>query len=457
MLSKIFTGISSVTLAFVLFSCSSLHKKLPGDMTVEIAAILKNITEPAIPNHSINVLDFGAKGDSFSDNKFAFDNVIMALNEKGGGKIIVPAGNFLINGPIHFVSNMDLHLEKGARLMFGSNSDDYLPVVKTSWEGTFLFNYSPLIYALECKNISITGEGVIDGEASAIWSLWQKLQTKDQLLSREMNHKNLPVEQRIFGKGHFLRPQFIQFFDCENVKVEGVKIEDSPFWCIHLLRCQNAIVRGVSYDAQNKNNDGIDPEYSKNVLIENVTFNNSDDNVAIKSGRDDEGRASAVCSENIIVRNCHFKGLHAIVIGSEMSAGVQNVYVHDCDFAGKLFRGIFLKSNPDRGGFMRNIYVKNVSFGTVEDCIYITSFYKNEGAGHVTEVKEVYFENITCQKAGGSGIVIQGFPDKKISDIHFTNIRIDTVKNAVSMTDSENIILNNIVIGELASAPSSVK
>jgi polygalacturonase len=424
--NRIFIILSLFLFAFL--SCNAPDPIRNKTEPVTVESILKNISEPLIPDFSLNVKDFGAVGDSAANDKPSFDKAIQALNEKGGGKLIVPEGNYILKGPIHLISNMELHLGKGASIRFGSNPADYLPVVKTSWEGTFVLNYSPFIYAFECSNVAITGEGTINGEASKTWSLWQPKQIEDQLLSREMNHKNVPVGERIFGEGHFLRPQLIQFFDCKNVKIEGVKIEDSPFWCVHLLRCENVIVRAVRYDAQNKNNDGIDPEYSRNVLIEKIEFNNSDDNVAIKAGRDDEGRASKVRSENIIVRNCHFKGLHAIVVGSEMSAGVQNVFVENCDFAGKLKRGIFLKSNPDRGGFIRNIFVKNVSFGEVEDCIYVTSFYHNEGAGHVTEISEIYFENITCQKATGTGIVIQGFPEKKVSDIYLTNIRIDSVK-----------------------------
>ncbi|MFA9392749.1 MAG: glycoside hydrolase family 28 protein [Prolixibacteraceae bacterium] len=452
-------SVQFVLLAVVIFTFSC-HKNQPSIETKQnITAdfVINQITEPVIPDYTINILDFGGNGDSQTDNKGAFQKAFESLNNEGGGKLIVPKGNYLINGPIHFLSNINLHLDKGATLRFGSNPSDYLPVVKTSWEGTFLYNYSPFIYAMECNNVAITGEGTIDGEAAKTWSLWKNKQDEDQQLSRDMNHQGVSVEKRVFGQGHFLRPQLIQFFDCKNVKIEGVKIEDSPFWCIHLLRCENVIVRAVRYDAQNKNNDGIDPEYSRNVLIENIEFNNADDNVAIKAGRDDEGRASKVLSENIVVRNCKFKGLHALVIGSEMSAGVQNVFVQDCSFAGKLKRGIYLKSNPDRGGFIKNIYAKNIEFDEVEDCFFITSFYHNEGKGHATEIKDIYFENIKCRKATGTGIVIQGFPEKKVSDVYFTDIQIDSVKNGISMTDTKNIIISNLIIGEPANPPSSVK
>ncbi|MFB6317494.1 glycoside hydrolase family 28 protein [Saccharicrinis sp. FJH54] len=419
--------------------------------------VTQNISEPQIPDNKLNVQSFRSETDSLNDWKTTFDVAIAELKKLGGGTLVVPPGNYFIKGPLHLTSHLEIKLEKGARLYFSSEPKYYLPVVKTSWEGTFLYNYSPFIYAFQCTDVAITGEGIIDGEASDTWSKWKTLQKKDQLLSREMNHQNIPVNERIFGEGHYLRPQLIQFYNCKNVKVEGITIEDSPFWCIHLLKCEGAIVRAVRYNAFNYNNDGIDPEYAKNVLIEEVYFNNSDDNVAIKAGRDNEGRASATGSENIIVRNCHFKGLHAIVIGSEMSAGVKNVLVKDCDFAGKLKRGIYLKSNPDRGGFIHNIYVDNVRLGEVEDCIYITSFYHNEGKGHVTDISNVYMNNITCQKATQNGVVIQGYPDQKVKDIYISNLTIDTVANALSMVDAENIVFSDVILGEAATAPSYVK
>ncbi len=440
----------------VFVSCKT-EISIEYDDEVTVDTILKQIHEPSIPEYEVNVLNFGAIGDSITKNKTSFQKAIEDIKSHNGGKLTIPEGQYFMDGPIHFTNNMELHLEKGARLFFSSDPKDFLPVVKTSWEGTFVYNYSPFIYAYNCQNIKITGEGTIDGEASETWAKWKEKQKEDQELSREMNHNHTPVDERVFGEGHFLRPQLIQLYECKNILVEGVKIEDSPFWCLHLLKCENITVRNIKYEAYNKNNDGIDPEYSKNLLIENITFNNSDDNVAIKAGRDDEGRTSNQASENIIIRNCHFKGLHAIVIGSEMSAGVKNVFVENCDYAGYLKRGIYLKSNPDRGGYIKNIFIKDVKFGEVEDCIYITSFYHNEGEGHITDIKDIYFENISCNKANGSGIVLQGFPEKKLTDIYFKNIKIDSVRNPLSMESTENIIFSDVIIGQPATAPSFVK
>jgi polygalacturonase len=290
------------------------------------------------------------------------------------------------------------------------------------------------------------------------FSKWKEIQSKDQQLSREMNRKQTNLNERIFGMGHYLRPHLIQFFECKNILVENVTITNSPFWCIHLVKSENATFRAINFIAKLINNDGIDPEYSKNILIENINFDNGDDNIAIKAGRDTEGRATAIPSENIIIRNCKFKGLHGLVIGSEMSAGVQNVFVENCSYGGYLKRGIFLKSNPDRGGFIRNIYVKNVDFGEVEDCFFITSFYHGEGQGHTTEINNVYVENVTCQKARNGGIVIQGFEGKPVTDIYFRNIVIKKAEIAVSLPNTEHIVMDNVNIGGVFSeAPSIAK
>lgn len=419
--------------------------------------ILKNIVPPKISANILPLTNFGGKGDSITDNKPAFDKALKACKDKKGGKIVVPAGVYLLNGPIHLVDNTCIELEKGARLIFSTNPVHYLPLVPTSWEGTFLYNYSPLIYAYQVKNVAIIGEGEIDGNGKEGFSKWYDRQKPAQQLSRKMNHEGMPVKQRLFGEGHYLRPHLIQFFECKNILIEGVTLSNSPFWTVHLLRSENITARKVKFNAFNKNNDGFDPEYSKNILIEDIDFNNADDNVAIKAGRDHEGRKTAVSSENIIIRNCRFKGLHGVVIGSEMSAGVQNVFVENCSYGGYCKRGIYLKSNADRGGFIRDIYVNNVEFGDVEDGVFITSSYHNEGKGFETDIRDVFIDNLKFKTATHAGLVIQGYPNKKVSNIYFSNVKIDSCTNGVSFTNAEQIVFNNVIIGKEVTTPSSVK
>lgn len=441
---------------FLLVSMVSFAQK--GEFPTEkVDSIVKRIQLPIIPSYEINILQLGAKGDSISNNKFVFDKAMALCKKKNGGTIIVPKGVYKINGPIHFVSNVNLKIEKGAKLKFSDNPQDY-PMVFTSWEGTMLYNYSPLIYAYNCSNIAISGDGTIDGEGGKIWKSFKAKEEAGKNRSREMNHNSVPLNHRKFGEGYFLRPQMIQFFNCKNILVENIRIENSPFWCLHLLKSQSITIRGISYKSLNYNNDGIDPEYSRDVLIENVTFNNGDDNVAIKAGRDHEGRANTLTpSENIIIRNCNFKGLHGVVIGSEMSAGVQNVFVENCKTVGYLKRGIYLKTNADRGGFIKNIFVRNIQLDDVEDCLYITANYHGEGSGFQSDISNVCFSDITCNKASESGIVIQGFPNKKIKNISLKNIEIKSAKNALSNENAENVLMTDVFIGKKATVPTAAK
>ena len=442
-------------LIIATLGCNSPSKKL--SRIEKRDQILQRIAAPEISQNSILLTDFGAKGDSIKDNKPAFDLAIKTCKEKDGGKIVVPAGIYLVNGPIHFVNNMCIELQKGAKLVFGTNAVNYLPVVPTSWEGTFLHNYSPLIYAYRVKNVAIIGEGTIDGNGKDGFSKWYDLQQTSQQLSRKMNHEGIPIKDRIFGEGHYLRPHLIQFFDCKNILIEGITIANSPFWSVHFLQSENITARKIKFYTFNKNNDGFDPEYSKDILIEEIDFNNSDDNVAIKAGRDHEGRKTGITSENIVVRNCRFKGLHGLVIGSEMSAGVQNVFVENCSFGGYCKRGIYLKSNADRGGFIKDIYINDVEFGEVEDAVFITSFYHGEGKGHETEIRNIFMENLKFKTASHAGLVIQGYPTKKVSNVHFSNLSIDSCSNGISFCHTEQIIFNNVVIGKEVKVPTAVK
>ena len=427
------------------------------DKMAAISNIVNSINLPNIPGYTVSIEKFGARGDGIKNSKPAFDKAMKACLKKKGGTIRVPKGIYIVNGPIHFVSHVNLHLEEGAKIVFGQNPEDY-PMVLTSWEGTMLYNYSPMIYGEKVTDVAISGKGTIDGEGHGLWNTWKPLEEKGKLLSRAMNHNKAAVKDRVFGNGYYLRPQLIQFVNSKNILIEDVKIEDSPFWCVHILKSKGITLRGIKYDAHNKNNDGIDIEHSSDVLIENVDFNNADDNIAIKAGRDDDGRNSNMPSKNIVIRNNKFKGLHALVIGSEMSAGVQNVFAENCEASGYLKRGIYLKTNTDRGGFIKDIYIENIMFGDVEDAVYMTSNYHGEGSGlHPSKISNILLKNISFNTVSNTAIVVEGYPNFKIEHVNFDGFVVKSAKNSITLTNTENVTFNEVVIGEKQGVPSAAK
>lgn len=446
--------------SFVLFmlAMTSICTMAGGFDTAKRDAILKEISGARIPERQQLITRFGAKGDGRKDCLPAFRKAIAKSKKLGGLRIIVPAGTYYLRGPIHMESNTCLDLQEGAVLKFDPTPQLYLPMVKTSWEGTFLQNHSPFIYGYNLHDVSIIGRGTIDGNAASTFATWRKDQKRDQMLSRKMNHEETPVEQRNFGKDTRLRPHLIQFFNCRNITLSDFFITNSPFWCVHLLKSDNIICRALRYDAKLVNNDGIDPECSRNVLIEDVSFNNGDDNVAIKSCRDNDGWNLGSPSENIIIRNCRFKGLHAVVIGSEMSAGVRNVFVENCTYAGYCKRGIFVKTNPNRGGFVENLYVRNCEFDEVEDLFYVTSMYAGEGMddNHFSTVRNIFVDGLRCNKARIGGIILQGTEAKPVSNVTFRNVDIKEVKNALSMDNTESVVFSSCHLGGKAGVPTQV-
>ena len=267
-----------------------------------VPGILNRIVAPEFPAREFVITEFGAVTDGRTDCTEAIRKAITACCGAGGGRVIVPTGEFL-TGAIHLKSGVDLHLEKDAVLKFSTDPNAYLPAVFTRFEGTELYNYSPFIYALNQENIAVTGEGTLNGQAQVSnWRANTNPGGKAKLL--KMAADNVPVEERQFGSGSSLRPDFIEFNRCKNVLIEGVHIRRSPMWCIHPLLCTNVTIRGVEVISHGPNNDGCDPESCKDVLIENCLFDTGDDCIAIKSGRNADGRRIGVPSENLIIRNC---------------------------------------------------------------------------------------------------------------------------------------------------------
>lgn len=463
------------SLVLVLLTCllAASAQAFEGAVQARHDSILSLITgAPAQVMPQKLLTSFGAVGNGRKDCKPAFDKAMRAAaRSKQGLHIVVPEGDWLVCGPIHLVSNVTLELQQGAHLMFSPRPEDYLPAVRTSWEGSFCQNLSPMIYGIGLENVSIIGQGTIDGNCPETFPLWRGEQKPAQQRLREQDHQDVPVAERNYGVADKLRPHLLQLFGCRNVTLQGVMITNSPFWCVHLLKCENVICRGLRYDAKLVNNDGIDPEMSRNILIEDIDFNNGDDNVAIKAGRDNDGwRNSSMGlndplyepspSENIIIRNCRFKGLHGLVVGSEMSAGVRNVFVEDCTASGYCKRALYVKSNPNRGGFVHDIYFENCQFGEVEDMFYITSMYAGEGQddNHFTDIHDIHVKNVTARKARNAAVVLQGTAAMPLRDISFEDFSVDEAKVGFSSMHTLDVVLRNCNLGgKVDGAPSQAK
>ena len=442
-LKKLFTLSIFCSVLFISQSCRGLAVD-PWKNAEEIVA---SIQEPSFPDRSINIRELGAKGNGVRNDLPAIMSAITMCNTAGGGTVIVPKGVYYLEGPIHFKSNIELHLQEGARLKFSKDLADYLPLVYTRWEGTELFNYSPLIYANNCQNIAITGKGVIDGNAVGIYKDWFKLQKLDQDRLRTMGDKAVPLEKRIFGKGHYLRPSFIQFINSERIKIEGVKIVESPFWIIHPIYSKHITIRNIHVESLRLQNDGVDIDSSSYVLIENCTFRTGDDAVAIKSGRDREGRELAKPSENIVIRNNNCLEVHnGIAIGSEMSGSVRNVYVENC----KIKSGrnlIYFKSNLDRGGVIENIHVRNINVEKASVALirFQTDYHSFRGGHHPPTFRNFHIENITCKETK-TAIEVKGHVESPIKGVFIRNVKVEKAQTALDINVHDQVELQEVSI-----------
>ncbi len=346
---------------------------------------------------------------------------------EGGSRVDIPEGTW-ISGPIHLQSNIELHLRDKAIISFSDIPEDYLPVVFTRWEGMECYNYSPLIYANGCENVSITGNGKLVGNGRNWWS-WKKLQHEaaNELCYAQSN--GVPVEKRIYGtREAALRPSFIQFIGCKNVILKDFSIEDGPQWTIHPVYCENVTVKNVDVRTTGPNTDGLNPDSCKNVRIEECTFETGDDCIAVNSGMNEDGwRVNKTCSDISIVK-CTMNGGHgAIVIGSGMSGGVENVYAADCRIKNTM-QGLRIKSMRGRGGYIRNVLFENIEIENVsEEAIQVSMFYPYSTVKPVSSVPPV-FEKITVRNVYGSAnkqaCVIRGLEDSPIKKLVLENIDI---------------------------------
>ena len=415
--------------------------------------ILQRIVPPQFPARDFDITQSGAVGDGTKDCTVALAQAIDACAAAGGGRVVVPAGIFL-TGAIHLKSNVELHLAAtNSILKFSTDPNAYLPAVFTRFEGIECYNYSPLIFALGQKNVAITGAGTLDGQADdSTWLAWKGrkgggagTQTAARKRLDDMNNQNAPVAQRRFGNGDFLRPDFIQFQRCENVLIAGVKIRRSPMWEIHPLLCTNVTVRGVDIFSHGANNDGCDPESCRDVLIEKCIFDTGDDCIAIKSGRNNDGRRVGIPSVNLVIRDCTMRDGHAgTAIGSEISGSCSNVFVENCEMSSpNLVCALRLKSNAMRGGVLQNIFMRNVNVGLVKDSVLQIDFLYEEGAQGVFNpvARNVVLENITVAQTPRV-LNVRGFPAATIRGVRIYNSTFKQVKKPDVVLNADVKLVN---------------
>ena len=436
--------------------------------------IEQSIRVPQFAEKAFPITKFGAKTTNTAvQNQKAIQKAIDTCSKKGGGKVIIPAGEKFLTGAITLKDGVNFVVEEGATLEFVFQPELY-PIVETSWEGLECFNLSPCIYAFKAKDIAITGKGTIDGGGSNdTWWPWngnprfgwkegmisQRIESRPRLLKNGedgipmYNEKGERTPERVFGPQDGLRPQLVSFNKCEGILLEDVTLLRSPFWVIHPLHSTDITVRRVKMINDGPNGDGCDPECCDRVLIEDCYFNTGDDCIAIKSGRNRDGRERNMPSKNIIIRNCEMKNGHGgVVIGSEISGGCQNVFAHDCVMdSPELERVLRIKTNSCRGGIIENINMRNVKVGVCKESVLkINLDYEPKEIccrGYYPTVRNVYMENVTSESSQYGVQIIGLDEDTYVYDITVKDCKFNGVKDGNFMSGkTRNINFENLFI-----------
>lgn len=463
----------AVTLIFFLSFVSNDQPKVwrsSGEPLKEMEQLRKLIKAPVFKNKDYNIVDFGAKGDGVIKNTEAFKKAIDACNKNGGGRVIVPSGKFL-TGPIYLRSNVNLHLMDNAIIIFSRDTKDY-PLELSRWEGMDCMNYSAQIYAYSEKNIAITGNGMLDGNADKTnWWPWKgrkdfgwkegmpnQFKARDSL--HKMMHNRVDPHKRIFGEGNYLRPYMLQLYNCKNILISGVKMVNSPMWFISPVMCENVTVEKVQVQAQGPNTDGCDPDACKNVLIKDCYFDTGDDCIAIKSGRDEDGRDNKRPAENHIIEGCQMKDGHGgITIGSEVAGGAQNIYAVNCNLSSPdLAMVLRIKTSSSRGGIIENIFMKNIKVGTYKDAaVHCTMFYENPG-NYIPAIRNIWVENMDVTDAGQYGVFVNAYKQSPVQHLKLVNCNIKGVQTPLKIDYVQDMGFKNVTINESSlSVPDSFK
>jgi len=453
-----------IILRLVVVACILLNSKatlvaqnIEPETPITIAPIkapfdMPQLKRPPFPDRTFDIRDYKAvqckwEDDDKHKSTEAINKAIVACHEAGGGKVLIPRGNWL-TGAIHLKSNVNLHFAEGAVVHFSNDLEDYLPVVHVRCEGVETFNYSPLIYAPHAENIAITGRGTLHGHGR--W-WWQWARNNDR--GNRVEASKVPLRERRYGKGggrEGMRPTFIVPWKAKNILIEGITLTESPMWNVHPVYSENIIVRGITvHSLDSPNGDGIVPDSCKNVLIEYNHLETGDDAVVIKSGLNEDGLKIGIASENIVVRNFTARdvrtGSGGIVFGSETSGGIRNVYVHDAYFDG-CDRGIRFKTTRGRGNVIENIYIEKVEMKNIEaQAINFNSYYEREATGKSPLFRNVYIDNIRVNGAH-TAIEMIGLPEKWLENISLKNAVFENVNNGAIAHRVKELFLEDVSI-----------
>lgn len=403
--------------------------------------IVRAIRKPVIPPKAVRL----APCDG--DTRRLIQDTIDELGAKGGGQVVLTPGVWRVEGPLVMRSRIELHLEKGAQLSFVGDRALYLPAVRTRWEGTDLYGYSPCVYAYKVSDVAITGQGTLEMMQGGDIESWRLDQTEAQKRLRLMGASGVPLEQRIFAPQGFLRPSFIQFFESERILVEGITVGSIPFWGVHLVYSRDITVRSVTMASDKVNNDGVDIDSSRSVLIEACTFRTGDDCIAIKSGRDLDGRVVAQPARDIVIRDCNMQygGSAGLAIGSEMSGGVNGVYIFRCTMK-KVQTALNIKSNLDRGGYVEHVRAWNISIQACERLVQITTAYHGyAGGAYPPRFEDITVEDLRCEVAR-EAISLQGVPSSPVKRIYFKDVQVSSSKQPLKVSHVEGLRCDDVRI-----------
>jgi polygalacturonase len=407
----------------------------------QVPSILAGIIPPKFPDRDFLITDYGASDKNGRNSAPGINAAVQACYRAGGGRVVFPAGRWLSNGPIRLLSHVNLFLEKDATITFGTDPKDYLPLQLVRWQGVRCYNYSPLIYALKQKDIAITGSGTLNGQGQPDWNDWTDKQHPDYLLLEEAARKGVPLEDRIFGPGYHLRPTFFDAYRCENVLVEGVTFEGSPFWTMHPTFCSNVTIRDVTVQPGAENDDGCDPDSCQNVLITGCKFSTVDDNISIKAGLNPDAIGLPTC-ENIVIQHCDLQhsDWSGLTIGTQIGGFVNNVFIENCTVQ-ECINAHFIKGHANWGGGVENVYIRANEVLRCESVLNLLPDADDEAGKMGPPIfSNIQVQDLVCNRFNAVAFAFTGDPRLPIDGVNLQGIdlnsdgRLDEISNVVHLS-----------------------